>query len=151
MDLFPRINIIDVPSSTDELGSELTPAEGKELLVIYDAELPFLERVLAAAGYDDPAKQLHTLQRQAGSREKLDLSGLVNRLGIKKVCLFGQDLPSLGLHFTVTPYFPITLAGVTYMICEPAAAIASAKEKGNNKPSRALWGGIKQAFLREKA
>ncbi|MEM6771301.1 MAG: hypothetical protein AAF597_12030, partial [Bacteroidota bacterium] len=61
MSIFPDITLIDHPdNAATEL--QLSQRTDLKLLVIYEGELPFLERVLAAAGYDAPAHQLHLLR-----------------------------------------------------------------------------------------
>ncbi|OAV42614.1 hypothetical protein [Lewinella sp. 4G2] len=148
MDLFPRIDLITLPTIENTSVGDLQANPEKRVLIVYDEGLDFIQRVLAAAGYDQPGEQIHFLQAAKDDEDGLDLSGLIHRLEVNKICLFGQDLPKLGLHFSVSPYFPLKLAGRTYMTCPSAATIAADKERGDNKSSRALWGGIKQAFAR---
>jgi len=113
-----------------------------------DNELPFLERVLAAAGYQEPASQLHLL-RWTADEGGLDLARIVRRLQINKVMIFGQEAKAMGLHFVVAPYFPVEVAGVTYLLAPSVKSIADAKAKGDNGPAGALWRGIKSGFMRD--
>ncbi len=149
MPTFPDIDLIGQPNYADAL-RELSPnaVEGVDMLVVYDSDLDFLTKVLAAAGYDDPQLQLHLLEWTPTSGP-LDLIGLVRHLNIKRVLLFGQNPKALGLHFEVADYFPVQVAGVTYMRNPSAGEIASAKANGNNGPAGALWRGVKGRFLRE--
>jgi len=149
MRLYPDLRLINQPDNTSALAA-LDLDAGHNLLVLYDGELPFLERVLKAAGYDQPAKQLHLVE-WTDNKKGLDLAAILRQLGIQRVMLFGQDLVNLGLHFSVAPYFPVTVAGTTYLISESVAAIAAAKAAGNNAPAGALWRGIQTGFLREPA
>ena len=148
MELFPVVNLIQMPDNAAFPAEELRAEPEKKLLVIYDGDLPFVVRVLAAAGYDDPKAQLHLIRRQPEDAEQLDLATLAERLDIDKVILFGQQPSDLGLHFIVQPYYPIEVAGRTYMICQAIREIAAAKSAGNNQPAAALWAGMKQGFLR---
>lgn len=147
MPIFPSFPLIGQP---DNAGVDLQLSERTDLdlLVVYDTELPFLERVLGAAGYDEPAHQIHLL-RWTGQDGGLDLARIVRRLQISKVILFGQDQAALGLHFVVAPYFPVTVGNVTYMICPSVKSIADAKTNGDNGPAGSLWRGVKAGFLRE--
>lgn len=122
------------------------PSPTAKLLVVYDAERPFVERILAAAGYTDLPTQAHLLEWTADDGG-LDLAALRHHLGVKKVILFGQSLPALGLHFQVANYFPLEVAGVDFLVAESAAAISRAREAGNNGPAAALWQAIKASFL----
>jgi len=145
MDIFPTITVTTQPDN-DWLTEQITEAAAdKTLLVIYDGELGFLERVLAAAGYADPKRELHLIRREADDAA-LDLTVLCHQLGIRQVILFGQELPALGLHFNVAPYAPIEVGGRTYLVCESAVHIAEQKELGNNKPAGALWAGVKSVL-----
>lgn len=144
--IFPDITLIGQPdNAATEL--QLSQRTDLDLLVIYDAELPFLERVLAAAGYDAPAHQLHLL-RWTADDGGLNLASIIRNLQVKQVMIFGQSLKALGLHFTVAPYFPVSVAGITYLIAPSAAAISAAKAKGDNGPAGNLWRAIKGSFLR---
>ena len=127
---------------------KLSPARNLDLLVVYHGELAlrtFLQRILGAAGYKDPGTQLHLLEWPADVA--LDLSTLVRTLGVSKVILFGYDLPRLGLHLEVANYFPIEIAGTTYLIADSLEYISQTKEAGDNTAAGALWGGMKEAFL----
>lgn len=146
VNLFPDISLIAQPED-DALDLQLSPRTDLDLLVVYDSERPFLERVLAAAGYDAPTHQLHLLRWTADDGGLL-LAQAIRRLSIKKVILFGQSLPDCGLHFNVAPYFPVTVAGVVYLVVPSVKSIAEAKAQGDNGPAGALWRAIKQQFLR---
>ena len=147
MHVFPALNIILQPNNT-EVGEQLGSESGdKNTLIIYDTDISFLERVLAAAGYTAPADELHLLRREPDS-QALDLTTLLRELNVDRVLLFGQELHKLGLHFTIAKYAPLKIGGYTFMVCDPVADIAAAKELGNNTPSRALWNGIKLAYLK---
>jgi hypothetical protein len=148
MSLFPNIDLIGQPDYADAL-RQLSPnaVAGVDTLVIYDADLAFLSRVLNAAGYDDPALQLHLLhwsEEQGG----IDLAGLVRHLKIKKVMLFGQSSKGCGLHFNVADYFPVEVAGCTYLVCPSVETIATAKANGDNGPAGALWRAVKASFMK---
>lgn len=149
MSLFPNIDLIGQPDYAAAL-RQLPPnaVAGVDLLVIYDTDLDFLSRVLNAAGYDDPALQLHLLQWSSES-EAFDLAGLLRHLRVKRVILFGQNARKLGLHFNVADYFPVEVASYTYLLCPSLAGIAGAKAKGNNGPAGALWKAVKASFMRE--
>ena len=145
MDLFPTLRIIRQPHN-DEARQQLDRAGGSgNLLVLYDGDLPFLERVLLAAGYSAPREDCYLLQRDTDAAP-LSLTDLSTHLGVSRVILFGQKLPDLGLHFQVAKYVLVVVGATTYMICDSVADISAAKDAGDNKPSRALWGGIQAAF-----
>ena len=144
--MFPDFSLLNIPDN-DGTDLQLSDRTDLDLLVVYEGELPFLERVLGAAGYKEPASQLHLL-RWTAAEGGLDLARLVRRLHVDKVILFGQDLKALGLHFEVAPYFPFPVSGVTYMICPPVKTIAEAKAGGDNGPAGQLWRGVKAAFMR---
>jgi hypothetical protein len=150
MPIFPDIDLIGQPNYDDAL-RQLSPnaVEGVDMLVIYDSDIEFLNKVLGAAGFDEPKLQLQLLEWTAASGP-LDLTGLIRHLNIKRVLLFGQDRKALGLHFEVADYFPVQVAGVTYMKNPSAAEIATAKANGNNGPAGALWRGVKGRFMREE-
>lgn len=144
--IFPDITLIEQPdNAATEL--QLSQRTDLDLLVVYDAELPFLEKVLAAAGYDEPAHQLHLL-RWTDDDGGLNLASIVRQLKVKQVMVFGQNLKALGLHFTVALYFPVDIAGATYLIAPSVKSIAEAKASGNNGPAGNLWRAIKVSFLR---
>lgn len=149
MSLFPNIDLIGQPEYAAAL-RQLAPhaVAGVDLLIIYDTDLDFLSRVLNAAGYDEPALQLHLLQ-WSPTDGSIDLAGLIRHLKVKRVVLFGQEAKSLGLHFQVADYFPVEVAGCTYLLCPSVAAIADAKAKGNNGPAGALWKAVKASFMRQ--
>jgi hypothetical protein len=129
--------------------SKLGPDRDLDLLVIYHGDLSlrkFLARILKAAGYDEPGNQLHLLEWPAG--EPLDLTGLLRELGANKVILFGYDLRPLGLHVEVANYFPITLAGVTYLTADSLEYISQTKDAGDNRAAGALWAAVKVDFMR---
>lgn len=148
MPIFPDIDLIGQPGYADAL-RQLSPSAvaGVDMLVIYDTDFEFLARVLGAAGYDDPKLQLQLLE-WAPTSGPLDLTGLIRRLQIKRVLLFGQNLKSFGLHFEVADYFPVQVAGVTYMKNPSAGEIAAAKANGDNGPAGALWRGVKASFTK---
>ena len=139
--------LIAQPESKAAL-DKLGPARDLELLVIYHGELAlrqFLGRILGAAGYKEPGTQLHLLEWPVD--RILDLASLLRTLGTTKVILFGYDLPLLGIHLTVANYFPVTVAGVTYLMADSLEYISQAKENGDNQPAGALWSAVKQDFL----
>lgn len=141
-------NLIAQPEADAAL-RKLGPSRDLELLVIYHGELSlreFLGRILTAAGYREPGTQLHLLEWPADN--PLDLSTLIRTLGVKKVIIFGFDLPLLGNHLTVANYYPVTVAGVTYLNADSLEFISQAKEKGDNQPAGALWTAVKKSFLR---
>ena len=108
---------------------KLSPDRDRPLLVMYHGELArraFLGRILKAAGYDEPGTQLHLLEWPAA--EPLDLTGLARRIGVVKIILFGYEPKHLGLHFNVANYFPVTVAGCTYMLTDSLEFIESSKE-----------------------
>ncbi len=145
--LFPDITLIAQP---DNAATELQISTRTDLplLVVYDSELPFLEKVLAAAGYKEPAHQLHLL-RWTADDGGLQLAQIVRGLKVSQVMLFGQHLRDLGLHFTVAPYFPVDVAQVTYLVAPSVKHIADAKAAGNNGPAGSLWRAIKARFMRQ--
>lgn len=149
MPLFPNIDLIGQPEYRDAL-RQLSPnaVVGVDVLVIYDGDFDFLARVLNAAGYDDPKLQLQLLL-WSPAEGGLDLTGLIRHLKIRRVLLFGQDTAALGLHFQVADYFPVEVAGVTYLKNPSVAHISEAKAKGDNGPAGALWRGVKGHFMRE--
>lgn len=149
MPTFPDIDLIGQPNYADAL-RQLSPnaVAGVDMLVVFDTEYDFLARVLGAAGYDDPKLQLQLLEWTPASGP-VDLAGLIRHLQIKRVLLFGQGMRSLGLHFEVADYFPVQVAGVTYMKSPSVGEIATAKANGDNGPAGALWRGVKGGFLRE--
>ncbi len=147
MKLHTHIRLIGQPALADALERLPTPpSPTARLLVVYDAERPFVERILAAAGYTDLPTQAHLLEWRAEDGG-LDLAAMHHHLGVKRVMLFGQPLPALGLHFQVANYFPLEVAGVHFLVAESAAAISRAREAGNNGPAAALWQAIKASFM----
>ena len=147
MSIFPDIPLIAQPDNAG-VDLQLTDRQDLDLLVVYDAELPFLERVLGAAGYKEPAHELHLL-RWTAADGGLQLARIVRRLKVSRVMVFGQDAAALGLHFMVAPYFPVGLGGVTYMLCPSVKSIADAKAAGDNGPAGALWRGVKAGFMKQ--
>ncbi|MCP9236590.1 hypothetical protein [Lewinella sp. JB7] len=133
---------------TEGAVAKLGPARDLDLLVVYYGELArraFLGRILGAAGYTEPGSQLHLLEWPAD--RELDLAGLVRRLGVTKVVLFGYDLQRLGLHFSVANYFPLTVGDVTYLIADSLEFIEQTKDDGDNRAAGALWTAIKAHFV----
>lgn len=145
--MFPSFPLINIPDN-DGTDLQLSDRTDLDLLIVYEGELPFLERVLGAAGYKEPAHELHLL-RWTATDGGLDLARIVRRLHVNKVIIFGQDVKALGLHFEVAPYFPVAVSGVTYMVCPAVGVIAKAKADGDNGPAGNLWRGVKAAFMRE--
>ena len=128
---------------------KLSPARDLDLLVVYHGELAlrsFLQRILGAAGYQDPGTQLHLLEWPQDT--PLDLASLVRVLNCDKVIVFGYALPQLGLHLAVANYFPIAVAGTTYLIADSLEYISQTKEAGDHQAAGALWTAMKEAFLR---
>ena len=148
MSLFPNIDLIGQPGYAEAL-RQLPPnaVAGVETLIVYDDDLAFLSRVLNAAGYDDPALQMHLLHWSPDQGD-VDLAGLVRHLKIKKAMLFGQSLKGFGLHFKVVDYFPVEVSGCTYLVCPSVETIATAKTKGDNGPAGALWRAVKAKFMK---
>ncbi|MEO0733464.1 MAG: hypothetical protein AAFZ52_11555 [Bacteroidota bacterium] len=142
MELFPAISLIDQ-------GEDQTPVlpGPREVLVLYVSESDFVERVFKAASYTNPQEELALLAWEPG--KSLLLAQLVRRLGANKVVLFGQDLKALGLHFRVAPYFPVTVAGCTYLVAESDVEIAAAKAAGNNGPAGRLWRALQNGFIKK--
>ena len=141
---FTLIRQPEVVRALDQLG----PARDLPLLVLYHGELArraFLQRILGAAGYRDPGNQLHLLEWPAD--QPLDLSGLARHLRASKVILFGYDPARLGLHFRVANYFPVTVAGVTYLHADSLEYIEQTKADGDNRPAAALWNAVREAYL----
>lgn len=140
---FRLIGQPDYASALERLG----PSRKLPLLVVYHGELArraFLSRILAAAGYKNPGEELHLLEWSAA--EDLDLSGLLRQLGVRKVMLFGYPAARLGLHFAVANYFPLTVAGVTYLFADSLEHIELTKAQGDNRAAGALWKSIQQSF-----
>ncbi|PPK88644.1 hypothetical protein CLV84_1614 [Neolewinella xylanilytica] len=128
----------------------LGPGRDLELLVLYHGELTrraFLGRILAAAGYQEPGKELHLLEWPAS--DDLDLAGLIRRTGATKIILFGYIPRRLGLHFEVANYVPITVAGITYLFADSLEFIEQTKDSGDNRAAGSLWGAMKTSFLRQ--
>ena len=148
MDLYPTLQVTQLPDNAALAEHELSQDDNKDLLVIYESDLPFLEKVLAAAGYKDPKTDLHLLRHEKED-PTVDLTTLLRQLNANKVILFGQDLPQLGLHFHIAHYAPLTIGAATYMVCPGVAEIATAKLAGNKTPSVNLWRGIQAAFLKK--
>ncbi|WP_116106673.1 hypothetical protein [Lewinella sp. IMCC34191] len=126
---------------------QLSPERQLDLLVVYHGELArraFLGRILAAAGYRDPGTQLHLLEWPAS--DDLDLTGLIRELKVTKVILFGYTTDRLGLHIDVANYFPVSLAGVTYLLADGLEYIEQTKDAGDNRAAGALWKAIQQDF-----
>lgn len=148
VNVFPSFRLIGQPDWRS-LPGDLVSSPQKEMLILYGGNRSFLERIFGAAGYDQPGEQLHLLEwtPEAGG---LDLAGIARRLSVKKIILFGQDLPSLGHHFLLTDYFPAEIAGRSYLTAPPLATIKEAKEAGDNRPAAALWKAIQNGFLREQ-
>ncbi|MBB4078737.1 hypothetical protein GGR28_001350 [Lewinella aquimaris] len=140
-------DLIGQPDTTEAL-EKLGPARDLELMVLYYGALArraFLGRILGAAGYDEPGKQLHLLEWPAD--RELDLARLIRQTGVKKVVLFGYDLQRLGIHVEVANYFPLTLAGTTYLIADSLEFIEQTKNDGDNRPAGALWTAFKTDFI----
>lgn len=148
MDLFPTLRITQLPDNAALAEHDLAHHENKTLLVIYEANKPFLEKVLAAAGYKNPTTDLHLLRHEPDD-PAFDLTTLLRQLNANQVILFGQDLPALGLHFQIAQYAPLTIGAATYMVCPGVAEIAAAKLAGNKTPSINLWRGLQAAFLKK--
>ena len=128
---------------------QLSPDRDRELLVMYHGELArraFLGRILAAAGYRQPGEDLHLLEWPV--TDDLDLAGLLRNLRTRKVILFGYPPEQLGLHFHVANYFPLTVAGVTYLFADSLEHIERTKEEGDNRAAGALWKAIQQAYCK---
>ncbi|MEM9930470.1 MAG: hypothetical protein AAF840_11670 [Bacteroidota bacterium] len=145
---FPDIELIGQPGFAEAL-RHLAPKAVAEvdMLVIYDTNFEFLARVLNAAGFEDPQVELHLLpwtEEQGG----VDLAALLRHLQVNRVILFGQDLSALGLHFQIADYFPVSIAGVTYLKVPSVDFIATAKAKGDNGPAGALWRAVKAGFMK---
>ncbi|MTB52851.1 hypothetical protein [Lewinella sp. W8] len=147
MNSFLNFQLIGQPDR-DPHTATLIPDPAKDTLIVYRGELPFLQRILAAAGYDNPAEQLHLLS-WPDPEQSLDLADLTRHLLVSKVILFGQNLPALGLHFQLTDYFPAEIAGKRFLKAPALTEIKSAKEAGNNVPAGSLWKAIQNGFLRE--
>ena len=145
MNSFLNFQLIGQPDPND-LPAEMTASADKELLIVFQDNLPFLERILGAAGYTNPADQLHLLAWN-NDDGALDLAGLARQLQVSKVILFGQNLPQLGLHFQLTNFFPADIAGKKFLVAPSLAEIKSAKEAGNNGPAGSLWKAIQNGFL----
>ena len=136
------------PGYADALAC-LSPDRDRELLVVYHGELArraFLGRILGAAGYRQPGEDLHLLEWPA--TDDLDLAGLLRSLRSSKVILFGYPPERLGLHFRVANYFPLTVAGVTYLFADSLEHIERTKAQGDNRPAGALWKAIQQAYCK---
>ena len=128
---------------------QLSPDRDRELLVVYYGELArraFLGRILGAAGYRQPGEDLHLLEWPV--TDDLDLSGLLRNLRARKVILFGYPPEQLGLHFRVANYFPLTVAGVTYLFADSLEHIERTKDEGDNRAAGALWKAIQQAYCK---
>ncbi len=133
----------------DRALDQLGPRRDLGLLVLYYGELErrvFLARILAAAGYAEPGKQLHLLEWPPVA--PLDLTGLARRLGTTHVLLFGYDLAALGLHFEVANYFPLTVGPTTYLVADSLDFIEQTKAAGDHRAAGALWTAVKQSFMR---
>ena len=142
-----NFQLIGQPDLND-LPTEITASPDKKLLIVFQDNLPFLERILGAAGYTNPSEQLHLL---AWSQEdgQLDLAGLARQIQVDKIILFGQNLSALGLHFQLSNYYPTEIAGKKFLTAPPLAEIKSAKDAGNNGPAGSLWKAIQNGFLLE--
>ena len=139
MSSYPNFPLTGQPDYRDAL-DRLGPARDLALLVVYHGELArraFLLKILNAAGYDDPGRQLHLLEWPA--TEPLDLAGLLGACGATKVLLFGYEPPDLGLHFTVSQYFPVTIGGTTYLLADSLEFIETTKVEGDTRAAGALW------------
>lgn len=143
------MDLIAQPDNSLLAEQVVEPHPEKRLVVIYDSNLPFLERVLGAAGYKNPTDELHLIRHERGD-EPFDLASLLGRLQVSEVICFGQELASLGLHFQIAEYATVRIADRLFMICGSVEKISSEKEKGNNQPAAALWKGIKAGFMKEK-
>ncbi len=129
----------------------LGPDRNLDLLVLYYGELSlrtFLGRILAAAGYKEPGKELHLLEWLPAA--KLDLAGLIRQTGATKVVLFGYAPARLGIHIDAANYFPVTVAGITYLFADSLEYIQQTKEGGDNRAAAALWVAIKQDFSKDQ-
>ena len=143
MSIYPNLQLIR--AGDNQVARDFQAREGRDLLVLFEENQAFVERVLSAAGYADIPHQVFLLQRQ--DKAPLDVSRLVRRLEVSKVLLFGQDLPSLGLHFQVAPYFPVVVAGLRFLVAQSVAEIATAKAEGDNAPAGNLWRALQKGFL----
>lgn len=154
-DHYLYFDLIAQPASPD-VGYPDAP-EAPEILVIHDSpeHRPFLDRVLAAAGYDDPDSQVYALHRPPAAGP-FHLHDLIAKTGVRKIILFGQDLPDLGLHFDVRGYhrsFPnngyvaATISGVRYLIETSLVTIAEANAAGDKSHARRLWNGLRAGLL----
>ncbi len=148
MSTFPELRLTAQPDYHAAL-ERLGPARDLPLLVLYHGELirrAFLLKILNAAGYDDPGQQLHLLEWPLG--EPLDLAGLLRETCAVQVMLFGYELADLGLHFSVSQYFPVEISGTSYLIADSLEFIETTKEEGDTRAAGALWTAVKAQFLR---
>ncbi|THH40366.1 hypothetical protein [Neolewinella litorea] len=140
--------LVSQPDHAEAL-AKLGPGRDLSLLVLYFGELSlraFLQRILAAAGYENPGTELHLLEWPAD--RPLDLAGLCRNLGVSKVLLFGYDPARLGLHFEVANYYSVTVGGVTYLQADSLEFIEQTKAAGDNRAAAALWTAVKDGFAR---
>ncbi len=146
---FPDIDLIGQPDFAAALRLLAPEAvAGVDVLVVYDTDYDFLARVLQAAGFSDPELEVHLLPWTA-EQGGIDLAGLLRHLRVKRVILFGQELPALGLHFQVADYFAVQVGGITYLKAPSVNLIATAKANGDNGPAGALWRAIKAGFTKD--
>ncbi|MEM9261291.1 MAG: hypothetical protein AAGA62_16745 [Bacteroidota bacterium] len=146
MPVFPNLRLIAEGKNDLLQAAGIDFSAQHDLLVLYDEDLPFVQRVLKAAGYTE--EDFHAVHWEKGTA--LNLSLLLRQLNVSKIILFGQDLPTLGLHLQVATNFPVTLAGRTYLVAAPIASITSAKAKGDNGPAAALWRALQQGLLKDQ-
>ena len=146
MKTFPHLRLTGQPGYADAL-DRLGPARDLPLLVLYHGELErraFLLRILSAAGYPEPGTQLHLLEWSPTT--PLDLAGLLRACGARQVILFGYEPAPLGLHFSVSQYFPVEVAGVRYLLADSLEFIETTKAAGDNRAAGALWKGVQDGF-----
>lgn len=145
---FFDFDLIRLPDPADT-----TPLDKSGPLLLYpggeaaEERVAFLENVLRAAGYSDPAREVNFIACPSGAA--LDLATLLLRQSKKteRIIIFGIEPRTLGLHFQLAAYHPVRVNDRTYLLADDPLTIRDEKTGGKTQKAAALWRAVKAAFL----
>lgn len=153
---FIDFKFIDVPELKESLyflasqGIDIAASSPpRQLLVLYPDgnNEDFLHGILRACGYASPSEEAWLLPWP--SDKPLDLTALIRYLGSKKLMLFGQQLPNLGLHLNLANYSPVKIVDTWYVQADDLDTIRDEKNAGQTQKAAALWQAIKTHFKKD--